>query len=64
MKRLDAALRKHGKEGEVKIYKDAPHAFFNDTRSEVYRARDAQDAWDRAIEFFNRHLRRGQAAGV
>jgi len=64
MKRLDAALRQHGKEGEVKIYRDAPHAFFNDTRPEVYRAPDAQDAWNRAIEFFNRHLRRGQAAGV
>jgi carboxymethylenebutenolidase len=62
MKRLEAALQQHGKEGEVKIYKDAPHAFFNNTRPEVYRQADAQDAWQRAIDFFSRHLGKGQAA--
>ncbi len=61
MKRLEQALEKHQKNGEVRVYKDAPHAFFNDTRPEVYRAADAQDAWRRAIEFFNLHLRRGRA---
>lgn len=64
MKRLEAALAEHKKPGEVRIYKDAPHAFFNDTRAEVYRAADARDAWQRTIEFFNRHLRRGHAAKV
>lgn len=64
MNRLSEALKRYGKEGEVKIYKDAPHAFFNDTRPEVYRPQDAQDAWNRAIEFFSRHLGKGQAAAV
>ena len=64
MKRLEAALTEHKKTGEVRIYKDAPHAFFNDTRTEVYREEDARDAWTRAIDFFNRHLRQGRTAAV
>lgn len=57
MSRLDAALKRHGKDGEVRIYKGADHAFFNDTRPEVYSRADAEDAWKRVIEFFNKHLR-------
>jgi carboxymethylenebutenolidase len=62
MNRLDVALKQYGKEGEVRIYKGADHAFFNDTRPEVYSRADAEDAWGRVIEFFNRHLRKGQTA--
>jgi carboxymethylenebutenolidase len=64
MNRLDAALKQHRKEGEVRIYKGADHAFFNNTRSEVYRKADAEDAWKRVIDFFNKHLGRGQAAAA
>jgi carboxymethylenebutenolidase len=60
MNRLDAALKQYGKEGEVRIYKGADHAFFNDTRPEVYSRADAEDAWRRVIEFFNKHLRKGE----
>jgi carboxymethylenebutenolidase len=62
MNRLDTALKQYAKEGEVKVYPDASHAFFNNTRPEVYNQADAADAWQRVIEFFNRHLRQGQAA--
>lgn len=62
MNRLAEALRQYGKDGEVKIYSGADHAFFNDTRPEVYSPKDAADAWERAIDFFSRHLQRGQAA--
>jgi carboxymethylenebutenolidase len=41
---------------EVVSY-DADHAFFNDTRPEVYDAESAKDAWQRVLEFFGRHLR-------
>ncbi|MBO0859264.1 MAG: dienelactone hydrolase family protein [Chloracidobacterium sp.] len=58
MNRLDAALKQYGKEGEVRIYKGADHAFFNDTRPEVYSGADAEDAWKRVIKFFNKHLRK------
>jgi len=64
MNRLDSALKQHSKEGEVHIYKGADHAFFNDTRPEVYSKSDAEDAWNRVIGFFNRHLRKGQVAGA
>ncbi len=57
MNRLDAALKQYGKEGEVRIYKGADHAFFNDTRPEVYSRVDAQDAWKSVIELFNERLR-------
>ena len=60
MNRLDAALKQYGKEGEVRIYKGADHAFFNDTRPEVYSRADAEDAWKRVIEFFKKHLRKGE----
>jgi carboxymethylenebutenolidase len=35
---------------------DADHAFFNDTRKEVYDADAAQDAWAKVISFFNDNL--------
>jgi len=35
---------------------DADHAFFNDTRPEVYDAEAAADAWRRVQEHFSRHL--------
>jgi carboxymethylenebutenolidase len=64
MNRLDSALKQHSKEGEVRIYQGADHAFFNDTRPEVYSKSDAEDAWSRVIGFFNKHLRKGQVAGA
>ena len=62
MNRLDAALKQYSKPGEVKIYAGADHAFFNNTRPEVYSKADAEDAWKTVIEFFNKHLRQAQAA--
>lgn len=35
---------------------DADHAFFNDTRPEVYDAEAAKDAWAKVIEFFGKNL--------
>jgi carboxymethylenebutenolidase len=40
---------------EVVSY-DADHAFFNDTRPEVYNAEAAADAWRRVLEHFRKHL--------
>ena len=34
---------------------EADHAFFNDTRPEVYDAEAAKDAWAKVIAFFNEH---------
>ncbi|HEX8248045.1 MAG TPA: dienelactone hydrolase family protein [Pyrinomonadaceae bacterium] len=35
---------------------DADHAFFNDTRPEVYDAAAAKDVWAKVLEFFNKNL--------
>jgi carboxymethylenebutenolidase len=57
VQRLVAALKKYKKLGEVKTYPGVPHAFFNDTRKEVYREAEAKDAWTRALAFFQQYLK-------
>jgi carboxymethylenebutenolidase len=57
VQRLATALKKYNKPGEIKTYPGAQHAFFNDTRKEVYKAAEAKDAWGRALGFFKQHLR-------
>ena len=52
---LIEAARKYDLPVEVVSY-DADHAFFNDTRPEVYDAEAAGDAWRRVLELFRRHL--------
>ena len=53
---LEAKLRGMGKDVELVIYPGANHAFFNDTRPEVYNADAAADAWRRTLDLFRRTL--------
>ncbi len=53
--KLKEAARKYDLPVEVVSY-DADHAFFNDTRPEVYDAEAAADAWRRVLELFRKHL--------
>ena len=53
---LERRLKDLGKQIEVKIYNDTDHAFFNDTRPEVYNAEAAADAWQRTVEFLRKNL--------
>jgi carboxymethylenebutenolidase len=46
---------KYKKDFEMAVYKGAQHAFFNETMP-VYDKRAAEDAWKKAVSFFNRHL--------
>ncbi|MFQ5874157.1 MAG: dienelactone hydrolase family protein, partial [Dehalococcoidia bacterium] len=55
--RLRDAMAEANKEGEVKSYPGAPHAFFNDTQPDIYRPKEAKDAWQRTLAFFQRHLK-------
>lgn len=55
VKQLIEAARKYNLPVEVVTY-DADHAFFNDTRPEVYDPEAAADAWRRVLELFMRHL--------
>jgi carboxymethylenebutenolidase len=56
VQRLAAALKKYQKPGEIKTYPGCQHAFFNDTRKDVYKLAEAKDAWQRATAFFHQHL--------
>lgn len=53
---LRKSLARLGKDGQVKIYEGADHAFFNDTRPEVYKPDAAADAWTRVTGFFQDRL--------
>ena len=55
--RLEQGLRQYGKPGQVISYPNCSHAFFNDTRPEVYRPREAADAWQRTLAFLRQHVR-------
>jgi carboxymethylenebutenolidase len=52
---LKEAAKKYNLPVEVVSY-DADHAFFNDTRPEVYDPEAAADAWRRVLDFFRKHL--------
>jgi carboxymethylenebutenolidase len=52
---LKEAARKYDLPVEVVSY-DADHAFFNDTRPEVYNADAAADAWQRVRKLFGERL--------
>jgi carboxymethylenebutenolidase len=54
---LQAILRRNGKQFEIECYEGAGHAFFNDTRPEMYRPQAAAKAWPRALAFLREHLR-------
>ena len=57
VERLRQGLSQFGKPGEVIVYPDAQHAFFNNTRPEVYRKQEAEEAWRRTLAFLRKHSR-------
>lgn len=54
--RLRQGLSQFGKPGDIATYPNCQHAFFNDTRPEVYSEPDARAAWQRTLQFFANHL--------
>ncbi|MGH9018621.1 MAG: dienelactone hydrolase family protein [Acidimicrobiales bacterium] len=53
---LEAQLRELGLDVEFHVYAGADHAFFNDTRPEVYDADASALAWQRTLDFLHAHL--------
>ena len=43
---------------------EADHAFFNETRPEVYNEEAAKDAWSKVIAFFNENLAVKKIEGI
>jgi carboxymethylenebutenolidase len=56
-RQLDVDLRMTPIQHELVVFPGCDHAFFNDTRPEVYQPGAAQDAWARAIQWLRAHLR-------
>lgn len=50
-------LTDNGKTFDMVVYPGAQHAFFNDSRPEVYDAAAAEDAWNRTLAWFGRYLK-------
>jgi carboxymethylenebutenolidase len=51
------AIKAAGKQAEMVTYPGANHAFMNDTRSEVYKADAARDAWSRMVNHLKSSLK-------
>lgn len=54
---LGEKLKSMGKKVEVHTYPGADHAFFNDTRPEVYNKEASDDAWRRTLDFFRANVK-------
>lgn len=52
---LKETMEKAGRPVDVKIYPNAGHSFFNDTRSS-YNPEAAADAWKRTLDWFHTYL--------
>ncbi len=53
---LEAVLRGLGKSVEIVVHPGTDHAFFNDTRPEVYDADASAALWERTVAFLTEHL--------
>jgi carboxymethylenebutenolidase len=51
VRELERRLHEHGKEATFVIHPGVDHAFFNDTRPEVYERETAERAWSETVEF-------------
>ena len=55
-RKLEADLKAAGKDVVITIFEGADHAFFNDTRAEVYHPEYAAACWSRLLAFYREHL--------
>ncbi|MEM8902811.1 MAG: dienelactone hydrolase family protein [Actinomycetota bacterium] len=56
VRELEGQLRDQGRDVEMFVYDGTQHAFFNDTRPDVYDAAASSAAWDRTLAFFRESL--------
>ena len=54
--RLEQDIRAAGRHAQIYIYEGTEHAFFNDTRPEVYNKAASELSWDRTLAFYREHL--------
>lgn len=56
VRKLEADLKKAGKTTDFTIFPHVGHAFFNDSRPEVYHEESAKKAWQKTCAFLRQHL--------
>lgn len=54
---IEQAMRANSKTFVYKVFPDAFHGFFNDTRGETMNMAAAREAWTMSLEWFGRYLR-------
>jgi carboxymethylenebutenolidase len=57
VKELSSKLNAAGKKHDFHTYPGTDHAFFNDTRPDVYNAGASEDTWKRMIAFFKENVK-------
>ncbi len=57
VKEFEQTMKELGKDVSVHIYPEAGHAFANEERPSSYNASAAKDAWEKALAFFEKHLK-------
>lgn len=55
-RKLEATLKRLGKNVQPLLYPGCPHAFFNDQNRQSYRPEAARDAWQKTLAFFKANL--------
>ena len=55
-RKLEADLQAAGKQTDFHIFPGVDHAFFNDSRPDVYNPAAASQAWQRTLQFFQANL--------
>ena len=56
VKAFEAEMQKQQVPHDVHVYPGTSHAFFNDTRPQIYQAAAAQDAWQKTLTWFRKYL--------
>ena len=56
VRKFETTLKEKDCKATVKVYDDAPHSFFNDTKPS-YRPDAAEDAWSNSLSLFRRLLK-------
>ncbi|MEZ5171861.1 MAG: dienelactone hydrolase family protein [Acidimicrobiia bacterium] len=56
VRELEAELRGHGLQADLRIFEGREHGFFNDTREDAHHPEDAARAWADTIDFFRKHV--------
>lgn len=56
VKKLEANLHAAGVKTDFETFKNVGHAFFNDSRPEVYNAEAAHKAWEKTLDHFKKYI--------